>query len=683
MLIKYSLKRFLLLLIFLSVKINLYAQCFVIVDTTNITHIPCPNGTASGSAQIVQAQYLNYSWYNVSNGQIYGNGPNVTYLQNLDAGLYVITASSPYSSSCPDTIYSDTFEVRRPIANVEFFPTQPCPNECNVTVNMVLTDQIPSLMYTYSIDGLSSIPIIDEFYNICGGAHTYELSVDGVSCGVENFAISQFAPLILSTSTTNASCTQNGSATVTIAGVGASALNNYCESSPQYPDYSIIEQVILNGDNSIINNNTSNICSKYSDYTSISADITPGNTYSLNLGLGTCHIGGFSLIDVANIYIDWNIDGDFDDSNELISNILPTQSPSTHLINFSVPINAIPGETRMRIVMQNAQYQPANNAEPCSDSIAWFGETEDYRLIINGSIPTPIVYSWSNGQTSSTATNLSSGVYIVTITDANGCNSYDTVSITGSSNISVSATFDQTICNGYAPSSLNASSGGVSGTYSWVNASNPSVILGTGSNFSPPPLTSTTTYTVTFTEAVTGCTASDDVVITVVPLITPTFNQIAPICAGGSFTLPIISTNGISGSWSPAPNFITTTTYTFSPTGTSTCVTNTTITVVINPIPTVTLTANPNPACIGNNILLTANPSFAGLYRFQYNSGGSWINFTNPGWSSLSTQTFSNIQNTTDFRVRAMEDFGCNTGPWSPVVTVPISNIITQPINHN
>ena len=164
--------------------------------------------------------------------------------------------------------------------------------------------------------------------------------------------------------------------------------------------------------------------------------------------------------------------------------------------------------------------------------------------------------------------------------------------------IIITAAANQTICNGYAPSSLNASSGGVSGTYSWVNASNPSAILGSGSNFSPPPLTATTTYTVTFTEAVTGCTATDDVVITVVPLTTPTFNQIAPICAGGSFTLPTTSTNGISGSWSPAPNLNTTTTYTFSPTGTSTCATTATMTVVVNPIPTVTLTANPNPVCV-------------------------------------------------------------------------------------
>ena len=47
----------------------------------------------------------------------------------------------------------------------------------------------------------------------------------------------------------------------------------------------------------------------------------------------------FSFIDFAKIYIDWNIDGDFDDLNELVGQINPTQSPSIHTINFTVPSN--------------------------------------------------------------------------------------------------------------------------------------------------------------------------------------------------------------------------------------------------------------------------------------------------------------------------------------------------------
>ena len=74
-----------------------WSQCVVNVDTANIQHIICPNGGAIGSAQIIQASYINYSWHNISNGQFYngGGGNGGTQRNDLDAGLYVILASTP------------------------------------------------------------------------------------------------------------------------------------------------------------------------------------------------------------------------------------------------------------------------------------------------------------------------------------------------------------------------------------------------------------------------------------------------------------------------------------------------------------------------------------------------------------------------------------------------------------
>lgn len=49
-------------------------------------------------------------------------------------------------------------------------------------------------------------------------------------------------------------------------------------------------------------------------------------------------------------------------------------------------------------------------------------------------------------------------------------------------------------------------------------------------------------------------------------IITPTFTQVAPICFGSPLSpLPTTSTNGITGTWSPAINNTATTTYTFTP----------------------------------------------------------------------------------------------------------------------
>lgn len=607
-----------ILFVFFFLSTNkLYSQCSVVVDTANITHIVCPNGGAVGAAQIIQATYLNYSWQNVSNGQLYNGGGGIggTSRSDLDAGLYVITASSPYTSSCPDTIYSDTFEIRMPTATIQSNPTQACPNECNVDVGLILNNPIDSVNYSYSVNSYQIITANQIFNNLCGGTHTFEIYANGQTCGLENFGISQFAPVNLSTNVTNATCTQSGSATVNITGVGASALNNYCISEPQYLDYSLIENVYLVGDSLTINNNTSNQCNLYSDFTSISTNVTPSNSYDLSINLGTCHPLGFAFIDFAKIYIDWNIDGDFDDLNELVGQINPTQSPSIHTINFTVPSNAIPGFSRMRIVAQNFQYQPNNLANPCDNNTAWFGETEDYTIIVSGSVATPVNYLWSNGQTNSTATNLSPGIYTVSITDANGCTATDTAIVSGSNNVSVNASANQNICYGGNPSALS-SVGNTIGTYSWSpssyfvdpNIQNPVFISS---------LSTTTIFTVVFTD-LSGCIATDSVTITV------------------------------------------------------------------NPPPTAILSAVPNPACLGEDILLTTTTSIpVNRYRFQYNIGGGWINMTNPGMSSSNSQTYNNINSNTQFRVRVREDNSCGTGPWSPVISVPISIVATQPINHN
>lgn len=594
---------------------NLYSQCSVNIDTLNISHISCPNGGPVGAAQIIQSNYLNYSWENVTNGQLYngGGGYGGTFRNDLDAGFYVITASSPYSSSCPNTIYSDTFEIKIPVVNIQSSPTQACSDLCNVSISISLLNAISSNTYSWKVDALQQNSLNYSFTNLCGGLHAYEVFTNNQSCGIENFGVSQFAPMILSVNSNDMTCTQLGDATVNITGVGASALNNYCFSFSQFFDYSTIESVVLNGDNLSINNNTAGVCNVYSDFTSLSADLTPGNNYTLNLNLGTCHISGFPLTDLAKVYVDWNIDGDFDDTGELISHVLPTLSPSNHSLSFNVPANAIPGQSRMRIVMQNYDYQPNNQANPC-DNTAWFGETEDYTIVVTGSVANPVNYLWSDGQTTQTATNLSAGTYTVTITDANGCSAIDTSIILNNSSIDVIATGSQTVCNGGIPASLNASSSS-SGSYFWTPASdfvNPNIANPIFAN----GLTSTTIYTCTFSAS--GCVVTD------------------------------------------------------------------TVTVTVNPLPTATLSVIPNPACVGENILLTAITSIpVNKFRFQYNIGGGWINMTIPGMGNNNPIPYNNITNSTQFRVRVREGTGCGTGPWSPIILVPISVIATQPINHN
>ncbi|MQP53311.1 T9SS type A sorting domain-containing protein [Flavobacterium sp. LMO9] len=67
-------------------------------------------------------------------------------------------------------------------------------------------------------------------------------------------------------------------------------------------------------------------------------------------------------------------------------------------------------------------------------------------------------------------------------------------------------------------------------------------------------------------------------------IVTPVFNQIAAQCSGATFVLPTISTNGITGTWSPAINNSATTTYTFTPTAGQNATTTSMTIEVNNPI---------------------------------------------------------------------------------------------------
>jgi len=131
----------------------------------------------------------------------------------------------------------------------------------------------------------------------------------------------------------------------------------------------------------------------------------------------------------------------------------------------------------------------------------------------------------------------------------------------------VTPTFTQVaaICAGAILSALpTISNNGITGTWS-------------------PALDNTATTTYTFTPGANQCANTTTMTITVNPMVTPTFTQVAAICSGSTLSaLPTTSNNGITGTWSPALDNITTTTYTFTPDA-GQCALSTTMTITVTP----------------------------------------------------------------------------------------------------
>jgi len=135
------------------------------------------------------------------------------------------------------------------------------------------------------------------------------------------------------------------------------------------------------------------------------------------------------------------------------------------------------------------------------------------------------------------------------------------------------------------------------GTFTLPTTSNNAVpVTGTWS----PAINNQATTTYTFTPNAGQSASTTTMTVTVNSPITPTFTQIAPICAGGSFTLPTTSNNGITGIWLPSINNQATTTYTFTP-NEGQCATTETMIVEVNPMANLVLTSSNNIQIVDAN----------------------------------------------------------------------------------
>ena len=213
-------------------------------------------------------------------------------------------------------------------------------------------------------------------------------------------------------------------------------------------------------------------------------------------------------------------------------------------------------------------------------------------------------YTWTpGGQSGSSITvnPLSTTVYNVNGTDANGCSGTATATVTVNP-LPVVTAIGSTICAG--SSDTLTASGAVSYTWQPGNIGGASIVVG--------PITSLT-YTVSGTDA-NGCsdTATATMVVNALPVVTASGGT---VCPGDS--LQLNASGASTYNWSPSPDLSNTgipnpyasptisSTYTVTGTSSAGCVN--TATATVNIVNNINATVSPNATiCNGNTTVLTA-----------------------------------------------------------------------------
>ncbi len=250
----------------------------------------------------------------------------------------------------------------------------------------------------------------------------------------------------------------------------------------------------------------------------------------------------------------------------------------------------------------------------------------------------------------------------------------------------------QSIPNGTS-TTLNGSASGGSGPYSY--SWSPAGSINGSTDIQNPTTINLTTSTV-FTLIVTddnGCTASDDVTITVTggPLSTNPTADPTTICSGSSsqlYAMPGGGTGTYTYEWSsnppgfnsivenPVVSPLVTTTYTVTVNdGSNTVISS--VTVFVDPSPDANIIP-PDPAevCAGNDLLLNGNPSGgSGTYSTHSWTGDtsplSAPNMVNPTFNSAASGTFNLTYTVTD-------DNGCAGTDDIAVTVLPLPVIDSE-----
>ncbi|MFH1319130.1 MAG: PKD domain-containing protein [Bacteroidota bacterium] len=359
---------------------------------------------------------LTYNW-TVSNGTF--TGPETgTPLVNVDwssPGTATLTVIAFTNQVCPAGTTSVTVTVNSsPIINIT------SSSDCNGTCNGEATATVSGGTFPYNFFWQPGGQTTSSITGLCAGTYTLNV-VDANGCSDQDNIIITVAPAITSaiiTSSSNVSCNgaNDGQATVSVSG-GTAPWSYYWSTGAQtVGSYSPSNTILnLSGGTYSVNVTDVNGCGP------VTASVTIIEPAPLNISFAVTDISCYGADDGSinsnvtggsgTYYYYWGGPYGFSSGLEDISNLLPGQ--------YSVIISDNGCASDIIFITIN-EPSPLSLLISSTDEQCP-GSADGTATVVPSGGTSPYYYLWNNGQTTSTAVDLTSGNYSVIVTDNNGC----------------------------------------------------------------------------------------------------------------------------------------------------------------------------------------------------------------------------------------------------------------------
>ena len=434
------------------------------LQKTNVTCSASADGQVSATIQDGQAP-ITYSW---------STGATTPSIQNLTAGMYSVTITDAKGNTL--TLH-ETVSAPPPMVIAETVSNPSCSGVANGSITLNVTGGTGAGTYTYFWNDGSTQ---QNLTNVPSGLYTVTVT-DSTNCTAQkSFMLTNSSLLSATASLLNPTCSQtNGSIDITPAG-GVTPYTYLWSTGATTQDVSGLGAGVFG-----VTITDAIGCSTNKSYT-----LRVNNTLLLTYVVTPTSCAGdtFGAIDMTVVggtspyTIKW-LDG-------------PTTEDRTGLVVglYTVSVSdaagcstqATIGVSQKPLVVTSQINQPV-----CSSDLG------SLALTVSG-VP-PYTYTWSNGATGSTITDLPAGTYTVTVTDASGCSRKLSYQILSPTVIGITSKVSNAQCGveGSYSIDLSVTGGKYPYTYLWSTGATTQNVSGLNSG----------TYSVAVKDAL-GCTVT-------------------------------------------------------------------------------------------------------------------------------------------------------------------------------